>query len=111
LIGVAICALYLCWASAPAAAESKSTTQVPAGHPPTTTPAAPARLVDINKASRTELKTLPGIGDAEADRIIANRPFLTKVDLVTLKIVPEGVYVSIRNQIVATQSGKLPQKK
>lgn len=101
------------WASAQAATQSKSTTQMPAGHPPTTTkaPAAPAKLVDINKASRAELKTLPGIGDAEADKIIANRPFLTKVDLVTLKVLPEGVYVSIRNQIVATQSGKLPQKK
>lgn len=74
-------------------------------------PAKPVKRVDINKASRSELKTLPGVGDAEADKIIAGRPFLTKVDLITRGILPEGVYVSIKNQIVASQSGKPVQKK
>jgi predicted DNA-binding helix-hairpin-helix protein len=66
--------------------------------------AAPVKLVDINSASRAQLKTLPGIGDAEADKIIAGRPYLSKVHLVTEAGLPLGVYLSIRRQIVAVQN-------
>jgi DNA uptake protein ComE-like DNA-binding protein len=68
------------------------------------TAARPA-LIDINSASRAQLKTLPGIGDAEAERIIAGRPYLTKAGLVTDKIIPAGVYQAIRHRIVAIQHG------
>lgn len=67
-------------------------------------PAAPVKPIDINSASRAQLKTLPGIGDAEADQIIAGRPYLSKVHLVTEAGLPTGVYVSIRRQIVAVQN-------
>lgn len=63
--------------------------------------AQPVKAVDINSASKQELKKLPNIGDAEADRIIGGRPYLSKADLVTRKIIPEGYYVSIRRMIVA----------
>lgn len=59
--------------------------------------------IDINSASRAELKKLPWIGDAEADRIIAGRPYLSKAKLVTHKILPAGVYQAIRHRIVAIQ--------
>ena len=36
--------------------------------------AAKSKLVDINHATKDELKKLPGIGDAEAEKIIAARP-------------------------------------
>lgn len=64
-------------------------------------PATPQRLIDINSASRKELKMLPGIGDAEADRIVAGRPYKTKTDLATEKVIPTGIYLSIRRSIVA----------
>ena len=80
-------------ASAPAASSKK-----PA--------AAETKLIDINSASRKELKTLPGIGDAEADRIVAGRPYLSKTDLATAKVIPTGIYVSIRRSIVAIQKAK-----
>jgi competence protein ComEA len=67
--------------------------------------ARPARRVDLNTASRAELKTLPGIGDAEARKIIAGRPWLTKADLVTKGVLAEGRYVAIRNRIVAANPG------
>jgi DNA uptake protein ComE-like DNA-binding protein len=69
------------------------------------TAARPAARVDLNSASRAELKTLPGIGDAEARKIIAGRPWRTKADLVTKGVIGEGRYVAIRNRIVAANPG------
>ena len=78
---------------------------IPSGGP---TPAAarassaPAQYyVDLNSASRKELMTLPGIGAAEADRIVANRPYLTKTDLVTKNVLPVGPFLSLKRLIVA----------
>ncbi|MEO7707389.1 MAG: helix-hairpin-helix domain-containing protein [Caldimonas sp.] len=64
------------------------------------------QLVDINSAARSELTTLPGIGPAEAERIIANRPYLTKTELVTKQVLPVGPYLSLKNQVVAMQKFK-----
>jgi len=66
--------------------------------------AKPAQPIDINSASRAQLKTLPGIGDAEADKIIAKRPYLSKTHLVDEAGIPAGVYLSIRHRIVAVQN-------
>ena len=62
--------------------------------------------VDINSASRKELMTLPGIGGAEADRIIAHRPYLTKTELVTKQVLPAGPFFSIRHLVIAMQKFK-----
>lgn len=66
-------------------------------------PAQPVKRVDINSAGKAELKTLPGIGDAEADRIIANRPYLSKTQLVEKKVLPVGPYLSLKGRVVALQ--------
>ena len=73
--------------------------------------AATARLVDLNVASRTELKTLPGIGDAEAVRIVANRPYMTKTDLVTKNVLTLEAYDALRSQIVVVHKGPPPKPK
>jgi len=62
--------------------------------------------VDINSAGRNELTTLPGVGPAEADRIIANRPYLTKTELVTKQVLLVGPYMSLKNRVVAMQKFK-----
>ncbi|HEY2560413.1 MAG TPA: hypothetical protein VGI48_11940 [Caldimonas sp.] len=57
--------------------------------------------IDLNSATRKELMTLPGVGAAEASRIITNRPYLTKTELVTKNVMPIGPFLSVRNLVVA----------
>ena len=72
--------------------------------------AANIKPVDINNATVRQLKKLPGIGDAEAARIIAGRPYATKAALVTEKIIPDGIFINIKNRIEAGLPYKDPAK-
>lgn len=73
--------------------------------------ATKARLVDINKASRSELKALPGIGDAEATKIVDARPYMTKTDLVTKNVLTLQAYDALRSNIVVVHTGSPPKPK
>ncbi len=73
--------------------------------------AAAAKLVDLNVASRTELKALPGIGDAEVAKIVANRPYLTKTDLVTKNVLTLQAYDALRSGIVVVHKGPPAKRK
>ena len=77
--------------AAPAAGASAATT---------TAAKPPAKPVDLNRASRSELKTLPGIGDAEAAKIVAARPFNSKTDLVTKNVLTLEAYDRLSKQVV-----------
>jgi DNA uptake protein ComE-like DNA-binding protein len=71
----------------------------------TTEKKAPAAaLVDINSASKEDLMKLPGIGDAYAAKIIENRPYKNKSQLVSKKVLPQGVYDKISSLIIAKQA-------
>ena len=67
---------------------------------------ARVKYVDINSASKAELKKLPFIGDEEADRIIAGRSFLTKAHLVTKGYISPGAYQAIKDKVIARQDSK-----
>ncbi|HEU5294870.1 MAG TPA: helix-hairpin-helix domain-containing protein [Burkholderiaceae bacterium] len=100
------------WALAVCAAVGHAATQtaapaiaasMPKARPPVAKQPAP---IDINSATREQLKTLPGIGDVEADRIISGRPYHSKADLAERDVIPAGVYLSLKGRIVATQKFK-----
>jgi len=49
------------------------------------------------------LSALPGIGDKYSDKIIAGRPYANKSQLVSKKVLPQGVYNKISGMIIAKQ--------
>ena len=68
-----------------------------------TASALKVRLVDINSAGRNELRTLPGVSNEIADRIIAGRPFGSKAQLTTRGILSRDVYEDLKGLVVAKQ--------
>jgi competence protein ComEA len=65
--------------------------------------AAKTTILDINTASKAELTTLSGIGDAYSQKIIDGRPYKRKDELVTKKVIPQATYDKIKDLIVAKQ--------
>ncbi len=69
-------------------------------------PIAKQEPVDINSATDAELKAIPGLGDAYIAKIVVNRPFANKAQLVSRKILPESVYEKVKDRIIAKQPKK-----
>ncbi len=70
---------------------------------PKPTAATPAGKIDINTATSDQLKAFPGIGDAYSKRIVDNRPYANKAQLVSKGALPEATYNKIKDKIIATQ--------
>ena len=69
-------------------------------------PACKAFFLDINTATEEQLKVLPGIVEAYAKMIIAGRPYASRNELKSKKIIPDAAYEKIKDLIVA----ELPKK-
>jgi DNA uptake protein ComE-like DNA-binding protein len=82
------------WAQAPKASSAPAKSETKAGaHEP----------LDINTAREADLKTIPGIGDAYAKKIVENRPCKRKDELVKKKVMPQGTYDKIKDHVIAKQ--------
>jgi DNA uptake protein ComE-like DNA-binding protein len=104
-LAVLVCALaLLVWAGIPAGAQESSTssqTKTTTTKKTSKRAAASSSNLDINSTTKEELETLPGIGPATSQKIIANRPYRAKSDLLKGKIVARSEYAKIKESIVA----------
>ena len=107
--------------AAPVFAQSATTNTTPTAPAGTMAPAMPAGpkasdpashstaavpragLVDLNTATATELKGLPGLSDTESTKIIQGRPYADKNQLVSRRVVSEATYDKIKDHVVAKQ--------
>lgn len=58
------------------------------------------RSIDLNKASKDDLTSLPGIDAHKADRIISERPYANAHQLVTRHVLSEDEYSQIQERVV-----------
>lgn len=59
--------------------------------------------VDLNRASRGELASLPGMDDHKADRIIEERPYANPQQLVSRHVVTEDEYSRIEDRVTVAR--------
>ena len=95
-------------AQQPAPAPAKPAAQA-AAKPAAQAAAKPAttkkmELLDLNTATREQLVALPGIGETYADAIIKARPFKSKSELVSKKIIPSAAYKKVSSHVIAKKA-------
>jgi DNA uptake protein ComE-like DNA-binding protein len=57
--------------------------------------------LNINRATAEELKSLPGIDTAAANRIIAGRPYANSIEILKRHLVTKSEYNRIAEKVVA----------
>jgi competence protein ComEA len=57
------------------------------------------QMVDVNNASKADLTSLPGVTGAEAEKIIAARPYDNKDQLVTRRVLTQAQYDQVASRI------------
>jgi len=62
-----------------------------------------SRTVELNSAGRKRLAALPGLTGDDADRIIANRPYGKRRDLVRKGVLSESKFDKIRDAVYVDQ--------
>jgi competence protein ComEA len=66
--------------------------------------ASSSRKVDLNTATKAELETLPGVGPATANEIIAARPFKGVSDLKNVKGIGDARFAELRGHVTVSRN-------
>jgi DNA uptake protein ComE-like DNA-binding protein len=61
------------------------------------------RSIDLNRATRQDLESLPGVNSHQAERIVAERPYANTHQLVTRRILSEDQYSQIQDRVVVNK--------
>ncbi len=88
-------------APAPFSGGASSTKPAPAASP-FDAPAPAASLLNINKAPSADLVLTLGISQDVAERIVSNRPYKVKGELVAKNVVPKDVFDDIKDRITVS---------
>ena len=59
-------------------------------------------LIDLNGCSLQELARLEGLDEESAGRVIENRPYRNKLDLVSRMVVPEATYIQFSHFVAVS---------
>ncbi len=81
---------------------SASLPPLPGVAPTTSAPSAPAAgsaAMNVNKASASDMVLFLGLKKDEADRIVTNRPYRVKGELVAKNVVPKETFDMIKDRI------------
>lgn len=62
------------------------------------------KRLDLNSATKDDLAALPGMTPADAQKVIDNRPYKMKSDLVKKNVVSADEYAKIKDNIIAKKS-------
>lgn len=110
LVNLSVMFVTVCLLTGSAFAQDKPKGEK-ASPAPTSSSNATAQLIDINSATKQQLMTLPGIGDAYSQKIIDGRPYRAKNELVQKNIIPQATYDKVSAQIIAKQNPAAAAKK
>jgi competence protein ComEA len=97
-------AFALVMASSLSFGQASSTKSKPAKEPPAAGTSTKHEPLDLNSATKEQLTTVPGIDAAMADKIIAGRPYKSKAELKSKKIVSASTYNQISSHVIAKHS-------
>ena len=86
--------------SATSKSAASAMPKAPAADPRSTAAAPKTDMVDLNTATTAELKTLLGVSEGDAAKIIQGRPYTDKSQLVAKKVVSEATYEKIKDRVV-----------
>ena len=84
-----------------ATTAAKSTEQHSSTHHSGKSTATPK--IDLNKASESQLMTLPGVDEAAAQKIVSMRPYKNANQVVSKGILTKEQFATIEHHVTATQ--------